>query len=131
MQVSQLYHGSSADVEVPAITADNELEMWKKWAATCQRSGTPAIVQLSHPGRQSPLGAGRRGFFSKNIAPSPLHLDWGNGLLARAASSFLFGTPREITAEEIEGPDGVIEQFVAGATISFKAGFSGVELHAA
>lgn len=36
VQVSQLYHGSSTDVEVLAIAADNELQIWKKWAAICQ-----------------------------------------------------------------------------------------------
>jgi 2,4-dienoyl-CoA reductase-like NADH-dependent reductase (Old Yellow Enzyme family) len=108
-----------------------EQDMWKNWAATCQRSGTPAIVQINHPGRQSPTGAGNRGFFDKTLAPSAVKLDFGHSLIAKAAVWFTFGTPKAMTVNEISGDGGVIDQFVAAAKQSFDAGFKGVELHAA
>jgi 2,4-dienoyl-CoA reductase-like NADH-dependent reductase (Old Yellow Enzyme family) len=33
---------------------------WKEWAQLAQAAGTPCIVQLAHPGRMSPAGAGNR-----------------------------------------------------------------------
>jgi 2,4-dienoyl-CoA reductase-like NADH-dependent reductase (Old Yellow Enzyme family) len=135
VQVSDTYLGSPGDVAILSQTSANPSnttkEIWKKWAATCQRSGTPAIVQLCHPGRQSPPAAGNRSFFAKTIAPSAVKLNFGDNLIARAAVAFMFGTPREMTVEEIAGEEGAIEQFVAAAKQVSDAGFKGVELHGA
>ena len=103
-------------------------KIWTEWASTCQENGTPTVVQLNHPGRQSPLGAGQRGFFTKNLAPSAVKLNFGSSLFAGVASSLLFGTPKAMTEDDISL---VIDQFVAGAKLSFQAGFKGVELHGA
>jgi 2,4-dienoyl-CoA reductase-like NADH-dependent reductase (Old Yellow Enzyme family) len=85
-------------------------------------------MQINHPGRQSPLGAGTRGFWDKTISPSPIPLRLGDGLIAKALRSFLFGTPREMTTSDI---DNVVEQFASTAQLASKAGFDGVEIHAA
>lgn len=106
-------------------------EAWKTWAATCQRSGTPTIVQLCHPGRQSPAGISNRSFFAKTVAPSPVALNFGPSILERLVTSLLFGTPHEMTVEEISGEGGVVDQFVEAARQSFEAGFKGIELHGA
>jgi 2,4-dienoyl-CoA reductase-like NADH-dependent reductase (Old Yellow Enzyme family) len=135
VQVSDTYLGSPGDVAILSRSSANpstaSRDLWKNWAATCQRSGTPTIVQLCHPGRQSPVGAGRRGFFAKTIAPSAVKMDFGKNLLAKAAVSLIFGTPREMSVDEISGNGGAIDQFVAAAKQSFEAGFKGVELHGA
>jgi len=134
VMVSQTYNSSPADLVVPSPSAPDYAAVqaaWKTWAATCQRAGTPTIVQLCHPGRQSPIGTGNRSIFSKAVAPSPVKLDLGPSFIAQIASSIVFGTPRELTTEEISGPDGITDQFVAGAKQAFDAGFKGVELHAA
>lgn len=110
---------------------DKARESWKQWANTCQRNGTPTIVQISHPGRQTPAGAGNRSFFSKTVAPSPIKLNFGPSYVERIAVSFVFGTPRELTTEEITGEGGIIDQFVAAAKLSFEAGFKGIQLHGA
>jgi 2,4-dienoyl-CoA reductase-like NADH-dependent reductase (Old Yellow Enzyme family) len=132
--VSRLYHGSPNDVTLPQKDSPSVAEVenaWKNWAATSQRSGTPTIVQLCHPGRQSPRGAGARGLFEPSVAPSAVRLNFGEGFLTEAIVTLGFGTPREMTVDEIDGPNGVIEEFVAAAKHSFEAGFKGVELHAA
>jgi 2,4-dienoyl-CoA reductase-like NADH-dependent reductase (Old Yellow Enzyme family) len=128
VQVSELYLGQPGDVQTPASPSDATKQMWKEWAAATQRLGTPALVQLCHPGRQSPPGAGSRSFFSKNIAPSPVKLNMGPSFLAKAAVTVMFGTPREMTHKDISL---AIDQFVAGAKQAHEAGFKGVELHAA
>lgn len=75
--------------------------------------------------------AGNRGIFEKLIAPSAVPLKLGNSFIERAAAAFVFGTPRELTSDEISGPGGIIDEFVACAKQSFEAGFKGVELHGA
>lgn len=52
----------------------------------------------------------------------------GDSCLAKVAVTLMFGTPREMTLQEITL---VIDQFVAGAKQTYEAGFKGVELHAA
>ncbi|KAA8566426.1 hypothetical protein EYC84_008991 [Monilinia fructicola] len=69
--------------------------------------------------------------FEKLIAPSAVPLKLGNSFIERAAAAFVFGTPRELTSDEISGPGGIIDEFVACAKQSFEAGFKGVELHGA
>ncbi|TVY40666.1 NADH-dependent flavin oxidoreductase [Lachnellula occidentalis] len=128
VQVSELYLGQPGDIQTPASPSDTTKQMWKEWADATQQFGTPALVQLCHPGRQSPSGAGNRTWFSKNIAPSAVQLNLGPSLLAKAAAALKFGTPREMTHEDITL---VIDQFVAGAKQTHEAGFKGVELHAA
>jgi len=128
VQVSETYLGGPLDVLSSKAASSDVQRIWKEWASTCQENGTPAVVQLNHPGRQSPLGAGQRGFFTKNLAPSAVKLNFGNSILAGVASSLLFGTPKAMTEEDISL---VIDQFVAGAKQSFQAGFKGVELHGA
>lgn len=126
--VSTTYTGGPKDVIAREKSDVTLKDTWKNWAAVCQRNGTPTIVQLCHPGRQSPLGAGTHGFFEKTLAPSPVKLNLGSSLFARAAVSLLFGTPREMTTEDIET---AISQFVHAAVLCHEAGFKGIELHGA
>ncbi|KAL2066334.1 hypothetical protein VTL71DRAFT_2405 [Oculimacula yallundae] len=131
VMVSETFHGSPGDVghSVRKQTTEQKAQ-WKNWAAVCQRSGTPTVIQLCHPGRQSPYGAGSSGLFTKTVAPSPVKLNLGESLIARTAVSLLFGTPRELTIDEITGPEGIIAQFVTASKSCYDAGFKGVELHA-
>lgn len=85
-------------------------------------------MQINHPGKQSPLGSGRKGFWAKNPSPSAVPLKMGESLLAKAITSLLFGTPREMSVEEIEE---TVRQFVYVAKLAAKTGFDGVEIHAA
>lgn len=129
VQVDVRYLGSPNDVS-PDEHIDREkiLASWKKWAKASSKNGTPVIMQINHPGRQCPAGAGKRGFFEKSIAPSPIPLHLGDGILARLASAYVFGTPREMTIEDIKR---VVAQFAETAKLAAEAGFAGVELHAA
>ncbi|TQS33383.1 hypothetical protein Golomagni_06274 [Golovinomyces magnicellulatus] len=104
------------------------LKRWKEWAASCNKNGTPTVVQINHPGRQSISWAGTNGLFGKTIAPSAIPLDLGPGLISRAATAALFGTPREMNQDDI---DGVVAGFVETAQLVATAGFAGVQLHAA
>ncbi|KAK8045300.1 NADPH dehydrogenase [Apiospora rasikravindrae] len=105
------------------------LETWKGWARSCNPDGaTPTVVQINHPGRQSHRGAGSRGLFAPSIAPSAVPLDFGTGLLARLMGALVFGTPREMTVDEIRH---VVGRFAETAKLAAEAGFAGAEIHAA
>ncbi|RFU75053.1 nadh:flavin oxidoreductase nadh oxidase [Trichoderma arundinaceum] len=129
VQVDVRYLGSPGDIS-PNEDVDREkiLSSWKKWAKASSKNGTPAIMQINHPGRQSPAGSGKRGFFEKSIAPSPIPLHLGDGILAKLATALLFGSPREMTIDDIHD---VVIRFANTAKLAAGAGFAGVELHAA
>jgi 2,4-dienoyl-CoA reductase-like NADH-dependent reductase (Old Yellow Enzyme family) len=55
-------------------------------------------------------------------------MSFGPSLLERAIAALLFGTPREMTLDDIEE---AIDQFVRAGKQCFDAGFKGVELHGA
>jgi 2,4-dienoyl-CoA reductase-like NADH-dependent reductase (Old Yellow Enzyme family) len=96
VQVFQMYLGSLQDVAIPVPTENTpELQKtWRNWATAIQSGGTPALLQLCHPGRQSPPGAGKRSFLTKNLAPSAVALNMGSSFIARIATCVMFGTPR-------------------------------------
>lgn len=128
--MSQTYLNSPGDVAIlpPNAATPGLQEAWRDWATTIQRSGTPALVQLSHPGRQSPPGAGKRSFLTKNLAPSSVALNLGSGFVARIAARVMFGSPREMTRAEVTE---AIQQFIDGGKQAHLAGFKGIELHGA
>ncbi|CBF70051.1 hypothetical protein AN6167.2 [Aspergillus nidulans FGSC A4] len=113
---------------IDAETNKDLFEQYRKYAEVSQAHGTPAIVQLSHPGRQSPRGAGRKGLLGSTMAPSAIPLDMGAGFVQRWLSWLVFPPPREMTQGDIET---VTRQFVDAARLMADAGFSGIELHGA
>ncbi|KAJ0413592.1 FMN binding oxidoreductase [Aspergillus carlsbadensis] len=128
VQVDRMYLGDARDT---AYDPSQEAELLAKWsvlAKGCTIAGTRAIMQINHPGRQSPLGAGTRGFCDKNLSPSAIPLNLGSGLVAKFATSVVFGTPREMSQRDI---DSVVQQFVDCSRLAHRAGFQGVEIHAA
>lgn len=129
VQVDAKYLGGPGDITLhPALAAEERLAAWKQWAQTCNSGGTPTVVQINHPGRQSPIGAGEKGLFEKNVAPSAISMNFGDGLLPRFLSSVIFGTPKEMTVEDIQL---VVRQFAETAQLAAEAGFAGVQVHAA
>lgn len=73
-------------------------------------------LQLNHPGRQVMKSMGQ-----ETWAPSAIPLDLGK-------HSKMFSTPRAMTETEIHD---VIRRFARAAAIAEKAGFAGVQIHAA
>lgn len=104
------------------------IEQWSEYAATCQEHGTPCLVQLCHPGRQSLRIAGRRGVFASTVAPSSVPLQMGGGCIGSWLSWLVFPPPREMTRKDIEC---VSRQFIDAARLMAVSGFSGIELHGA
>ncbi len=73
------------------------------------------------------MGAGKRGFLAKTLAPSAIPLNIGDSWVACLARSIIFGTPKAMTGDQI---DNVVAQFTRAARLASEAGFDGVEIHA-
>ncbi|EGY23372.1 hypothetical protein VD0002_g3026 [Verticillium dahliae] len=129
VQVDEVHLGQPRDTAVSsAVEASTVLASFKEWAAVCNAHGTPTIVQINHPGRQSPPGAGDRSFFAKTLAPSAVPLRLGDDPISRALSAIAFGTPKAMSVDEIKD---VIRRFAETARITAEAGFQGVQVHGA
>lgn len=123
VQVDDRYPGLMTDLMIPN-EGTVDLDKWKRYAEACQCHGTPAIVQINHAGRQSPLG--KRSLRQPTIAPSPIPMSIGENIIAKTIQRVAIGTPKEMTHADI---DEAIGKFAHAAEIMFKAGFAGVEIH--
>ncbi|MBW3091499.1 NADH:flavin oxidoreductase/NADH oxidase family protein [Bifidobacterium sp. 82T10] len=98
-----------------AVEDERDLAMLRRWAAADTENGAHCWMQINHPGRQSPI----------TINPHPLAPSGGkvDGEYGR-----FFAEPTELTREQIRD---IIRRFANTARIAKKAGFTGVEIHAA
>ena len=97
----------------PKIT-NEELDGLARWAEASKSRGAALIMQVSHAGRQTPKLVNPR-----PSAPSAVALGLPGGQ---------FGTPRAMTAEEIQA---VIEGFGRAAKVARQTGFDGIQVHGA
>jgi 2,4-dienoyl-CoA reductase-like NADH-dependent reductase (Old Yellow Enzyme family) len=104
------------------------LNKWKQWAKIAQQDGTPCIVQLAHPGRMSPAGAGIRPRDMAALCPSSVPVVLGDSWLDKVAQDNLLGTPKAMTLQDI---DEVVAMFVHAAIVARDAGFAGSQIHGA
>lgn len=101
---------------------------WKEWAKIAQEGGTPCIVQIAHPGRMSPAGAGMRPTGTPPLCPSSVPVKLGDTWLDKVALDKILPTPKTVTIQDI---DAVVADFVRGAMVAKEAGFAGAQLHGA
>ena len=95
------------------IENEDNLDLLKDWAVAGTRNDTQLWMQISHPGRQSP------GYITREpLAPSEVKVDM----------LWVHAKPRALRETEILG---IIERFARVGAIAKKAGFTGVQLHAA
>lgn len=97
------------------IEDERDFTILQQWAKTVTKQGSQLWAQLNHPGKQSPKGLNVR-----NISSSAVPFG--------AEMQSLFATPDEATHQDIIE---IIQRFGRSALICKKAGFSGVEIHAA
>ncbi|WP_065260541.1 NADH:flavin oxidoreductase/NADH oxidase family protein [Pseudomonas bananamidigenes] len=95
---------------------ERHLERFRQWAEIARSGGAQVWVQLNHPGRQTFANMGQQA-----LAPSAVALEMGS-------FSKLFAEPRPMTEDDIEE---VIQRFARSAALAEKAGFTGVQIHAA
>ncbi|MQA37682.1 NADH:flavin oxidoreductase/NADH oxidase family protein [Rugamonas aquatica] len=98
------------------LEAGTPLDAFRTWSQAARRQGAQVWMQINHPGRQVMANMGGNAW-----APSAVALDMGK-------HSKLFAQPVEMGAAQIEE---VISRFAATAHAAEKAGFNGVQIHAA
>ena len=99
-----------------ALEDERSLDSFREWAAVGRNNGGHFWVQLNHPGRQTPANLRQQA-----LAPSAVALDLG-------IFSKMFAKPRAMSEDEIQN---VITRFATSARLAEKAGFTGVQIHAA
>ncbi|HEV7781771.1 MAG TPA: alkene reductase [Chitinophagaceae bacterium] len=110
---------------IPGIFSDAQVAAWKKVTDAVHTNGGNIFMQLMHTGRVShPLNMSEG---TEIIAPSaiapPKTPMWTDQQQMQPIPA-----PRELTTEEVEA---VINEFVHSAENAIKAGFDGIEIHAA
>ena len=95
---------------------DKQLNQFGRWAHAAKSGGGKVWMQINHPGRQMPATLGQQTW-----APSEVSVELGK-------MSKFFKPPREMSEGVIQE---VIDRFVTTAVLAEKAGFDGVEVHAA
>ncbi|WP_051138231.1 NADH:flavin oxidoreductase/NADH oxidase family protein [Streptomyces canus] len=96
------------------LDATSDLEPFRAWAAAAEASSF--WMQINHPGRVVQRDTG-----SRALAPSAVPVNVGS--LSR-----LFPVPTPMTEEEIHD---TVERFAVTAALAERAGFAGVQIHAA
>ncbi|MCP1626398.1 NADH:flavin oxidoreductase/NADH oxidase family protein [Pseudomonas nitroreducens] len=95
---------------------DRLLPRFRRWAEVCRSHGAQAWMQINHPGRQLMADLGQQA-----LGPSAIAVDIP-GL------KNVFAQPRALSAAEI---DGLILRYLNAALLAERAGFTGVQVHAA
>lgn len=95
---------------------DQHLDSFRTWAKATRAGGAQAWMQINHPGRQMPASMQQQ-----TVAPSAIPLDLGK-------QSGMFPVPRAMTADDIAD---VARRFATTSSLAERAGFTGVEIHAA
>ena len=98
------------------LESDKQLNQFGRWAHAAKSGGGKVWMQINHPGRQMPATLGQQTW-----APSEVSVELGK-------MSKFFKPPREMSEGMIQE---VIDRFVTTAVLAEKAGFDGVEVHAA
>jgi N-ethylmaleimide reductase len=107
----------------PGIHSEQQIAGWKKITDAVHAKGSRIVLQLWHVGRISHSVIQQDG--SLPVAPSAIAAEGQ----AFTEQGFLdFETPRALETEELAS---IVEQFRQGAINAKKAGFDGVEIHAA
>ncbi|MGH7434138.1 MAG: NADH:flavin oxidoreductase/NADH oxidase family protein, partial [Polyangiaceae bacterium] len=98
------------------LDAAQPLAPFVEWAKAAHAAGGRTWLQINHPGRQTPAALGQEA-----VAPSAI-------AVRIPGHENLFPMPRALEEREILG---IIERFATTAHLVEKAGFSGVQIHAA
>lgn len=107
----------------PGIWTEAQTEGWSKVTEAVHRAGGKIVLQLWHVGRLSHVDL--QPDAAAPVAPSAIR---GGGTVFTHAGAVEPSMPRALLTEELPG---IVEQYRMAAQNSKRAGFDGVEVHAA
>ncbi|TDX22133.1 N-ethylmaleimide reductase [Modicisalibacter xianhensis] len=110
----------------PGIHSEEQIEGWRKVTAAVHEAGGRIHLQLWHVGRISHPELQPNGELP--VAPSAIKPQGAQTYISAESGMVDVPEPRALTTEEI--PD-IVEQYRIGAENAKRAGFDGVEIHAA
>lgn len=116
MEYDQLEAAGNPIIPPDAPFSGDRFDRFKAMADAAKKHGSLVAVQLSHPGRQVTAGIQKH-----PISASDVHLD-------KEIMGMTFAKPRAMEDQDFRR---VIGGFAHAAEYSYKAGFNGVQLHAA
>ncbi len=106
----------------PGVVTQDQLNGWRNIAQQVHRVGARIVLQLMHAGALSQCAAPESGV----IGPSAVQPR--GQMMPEYGGSGPYLTPRAMTSQDIRQ---VVDGFVAAARTARRAGFDGVEVHAA
>lgn len=112
----------SGYVNIPGIWNDAQVKAWQDVTDAVHDAGGKIFMQLFHTGR-----VGHSSLYGEQPVSSTTKAPPGK-VMAADFSMQPYEAPRMLKTEEIPG---LVEQFKNGATNAKKAGFDGIEIHAA
>lgn len=107
----------------PGIWNDAQVDGWKKVTSAVHAAGGKIVMQLWHVGRLSHVDLQPGG--AAPVAPSAIRAD---GTVFTQAGEVQASEPRALETSELPG---IVAQYVQAAENAKRAGFDGVEVHAA
>lgn len=110
----------------PGIHSEAQIDGWRRVTDAVHEEGGRIILQLWHVGRISHPDLQPNG--DTPVAPSAIKPEGAETYISADSGMVEIPTPRALTLEEM--PD-IVEQFRKGAENARRAGFDGVEVHAA
>lgn len=111
---------SKAYYNQPGLASHEQMLAWQEITRSAHQYPSIFIAQLMHAGAISQ-------FYNKTKAPSRV-IPKGEKMADYGGGAGTFPIPEELTKRDIEN---VIEGFANSAEMAYKAGFDGIELHAA
>jgi len=106
----------------PGIVTEEQMKGWRNVVQQVRRAGARIVLQLMHAGALSQSAAPESGV----IGPSAVQPR--GRMMPEYGGSGPYLTPRAMTSQDIRQ---VVDGFVAAARTARRAGFDGVEVHAA
>ncbi|MEL4894214.1 alkene reductase [Crocosphaera sp. Alani8] len=108
----------------PGIYSDKQMEAWKPITQALHETETPIFLQLWHCGRASHSSFQENNQLPVSASAVKLNGDYIHTPIGKEP----YETPRALETEEISG---ILEDYRLAAERAKKAGFDGVEIHAA
>lgn len=122
-EATQISKQAAGWAETPGIYTDAQIQGWQRITDTVHQQGGKIVLQLWHTGRASHPDfqpGGRLPISASAIQPA--------GEIHTPQGKKPFVTPRAVSLEEIPG---IIQDYAQAARNAQRAGFDGVEIHAA
>jgi N-ethylmaleimide reductase len=122
-EATQISQQGQGYIWTPGIYTPAQVEGWKKVTDAVHAAGGKIFIQLWHVGRISHVSLQPNG--AAPVAPSAIR---ANGQTFIASGFADLSEPRALTVEEIRS---IVRDYVTAAENAKKAGFDGIEIHAA